>query len=65
MSDTVGFVRNLPHDLVASFRSTLEEARHADLLMHVVDAADPEAEAQIDTVNRVLEEIGVDIQRIR
>jgi GTP-binding protein HflX len=60
LSDTVGFVRNLPHDLVASFRSTLEEARHADLLIHVVDAADPEAEAQIDTVNRVLEEIGVD-----
>jgi GTP-binding protein HflX len=44
---------------VASFRSTLEEARHADLLLHVVDAADPEAESQIDTVNRVLEEIGV------
>jgi GTP-binding protein HflX len=60
LSDTVGFVRNLPHDLVASFRSTLEEARHADLLLHVVDAADPEAEAQIGTVNRVLEEIGVD-----
>jgi GTPase len=60
LSDTVGFVRNLPHDLVASFRSTLEEARHADLLLHVVDAADPEAESQIDTVNRVLEEIGVD-----
>ena len=60
LSDTVGFVRNLPHDLVASFRSTLEEARHADLLLHVVDAADPEAEAQVDTVNRVLEEIGVD-----
>jgi len=59
LSDTVGFVRNLPHHLVASFRSTLEEARHADLLIHVVDAADPEAEAQIDTVNRVLEEIGV------
>ncbi len=45
---------------MASFRSTLEEARHADLLLHVVDAADPEAEAQVDTVNRVLEEIGVD-----
>ncbi len=63
LSDTVGFVRNLPHDLVASFRSTLEEARHADLLLHVVDAADPEAEAQIDTVNRVLEEIGVNQQQ--
>lgn len=59
LSDTVGFVRNLPHHLVASFRSTLEEARHADLLLHVVDAADPEAESQIDTVNRVLDEIGV------
>ncbi len=60
LSDTVGFVRNLPHDLVASFRSTLEEARHADLLLHVVDAADPEAESQIETVNQVLEEIGID-----
>ena len=59
LSDTVGFVRNLPHHLVASFRSTLEEARHADLLLNVVDAADPEAESQIDTVNRVLDEIGV------
>jgi GTP-binding protein HflX len=60
LSDTVGFVRNLPHHLVASFRSTLEEARHADLLLHVVDASDPEAERQIETVNAVLDEIGVD-----
>ncbi|MCA9057772.1 MAG: 50S ribosome-binding GTPase, partial [Planctomycetaceae bacterium] len=59
LSDTVGFVRNLPHDLVASFRSTLEEARHADLLLHVVDAANPEAERQIHTVYQVLEEIGI------
>jgi GTP-binding protein HflX len=59
LSDTVGFVRNLPHDLVASFRSTLEEARHADLLLHVVDASDPDAEHQIDTVNKVLGEIGI------
>jgi GTP-binding protein HflX len=59
LSDTVGFVRNLPHHLVASFRSTLEEARRADLLLHVVDASHPEAERQIHTVNKVLDEIGV------
>lgn len=60
LSDTVGFVRDLPHHLVASFKSTLEEARHASLLLHVVDASHPEAERQIDTVHQVLEEIGVD-----
>ncbi|MFQ5731873.1 MAG: GTPase, partial [Planctomycetaceae bacterium] len=60
LSDTVGFVRDLPHHLVASFKSTLEEARHADLLLHVVDAGDPEAERQIETVNAVLDEIGVE-----
>lgn len=60
LSDTVGFVRDLPHHLVASFRSTLEEARHADLLLHVVDASHPEALQQIETVYRVLEEIGVE-----
>ncbi len=60
LSDTVGFVRNLPHHLVASFKSTLEEARQASLLLHVVDASHPEAERQIDTVHQVLEEIGVD-----
>ncbi|MGE3315449.1 MAG: GTPase HflX [Planctomycetaceae bacterium] len=59
LSDTVGFVRDLPHHLVASFKSTLEEARHADLLLHVVDASDPEAERQIQTVETVLDEIGV------
>ena len=59
LSDTVGFVRNLPHHLVASFRSTLEEARHADLLLHVVDAGHPEAEQQIQTVYQVLDKIGV------
>lgn len=60
LSDTVGFVRDLPHHLVASFRSTLEEARHADLLLHLVDVTHPEAEQQVETANRVLEEIGVD-----
>ncbi|MFH5805895.1 GTPase HflX [Alienimonas sp. DA493] len=59
LSDTVGFVRDLPHHLVASFRSTLEEARRADLLLHVVDSSDPEAEEHIETVYEVLEEIGV------
>jgi GTPase len=60
LSDTVGFIRNLPHHLVASFRSTLEEARHADLLLHVVDASHPEAQRQLTTVMEVLGEIGVD-----
>jgi GTP-binding protein HflX len=60
LSDTVGFIRDLPHHLVASFRSTLEEARHADLLLHVVDASDPQAERQIATVENVLDEIGVE-----
>ncbi len=64
LSDTVGFVRNLPHHLVASFRSTLEEARRADLLLHVVDAAHPDAEQQIETCYQVLQEIGVDCSSV-
>lgn len=64
LSDTVGFVRNLPHQLVASFRSTLEEARRADLLLHVVDASHPEARKQVETVYQVLEEIGVDCNNV-
>jgi GTP-binding protein HflX len=59
LSDTVGFIRNLPHELVASFKATLEEARQADLLLHVVDASSPEAEKQIDAVNAVLAELGL------
>ncbi len=58
LSDTVGFIRDLPHHLVASFRATLEEAIHADLLLHVVDAANPEAERQIEAVQDVLTELG-------
>jgi len=58
LSDTVGFIRDLPHHLVASFRATLEEAIHADLLIHMVDAANPEAESQLDAVNSVLSELG-------
>ncbi len=58
LSDTVGFVGNLPHQLVASFKATLEEAVNADLLMHVVDASNPSALMQIEAVDRVLAEIG-------
>ena len=57
VSDTVGFLKKLPHDLVASFRSTLEEAREAALLLHVVDAADPAFPAQIEVTAQVLAEI--------
>jgi GTP-binding protein HflX len=59
LSDTVGFIRNLPHALVASFKATLEEARQADLLLHVVDASSPEAEMQIQAVKSVLDELGL------
>jgi GTP-binding protein HflX len=60
ISDTVGFVRELPHQLVAAFRATLEETIHADLLLHVVDAASPVRMEQIEQVNLVLKEIGAD-----
>jgi GTP-binding protein HflX len=60
LSDTVGFVRDLPHGLVQAFRATLEETAEADLLLHVVDASSPEREAQIEQVERVLAEIGAD-----
>jgi GTP-binding protein HflX len=58
LADTVGFVRDLPHELVAAFRSTLSEAREADLLLHVIDAADPLREERIAQVDAVLNEIG-------
>jgi GTP-binding protein HflX len=58
LSDTVGFVRDLPHELVAAFRSTLSEARDADLLLHVVDAADELRDERIGQVDEVLAEIG-------
>ena len=60
LADTVGFVRDLPHELVAAFRSTLKETRDAALLLHVVDAADPLRDERIVHVNRVLAEIGAD-----
>jgi GTP-binding protein HflX len=58
LSDTVGFVRKLPHQLVASFKATLEEAVYADLLLHIIDAANPDAMKQIESVDKVLAEIG-------
>jgi len=60
LSDTVGFIRRLPHTLVAAFRATLEETIHADLLLHVVDASSEDRDAQIEAVNLVLAEIGAD-----
>jgi GTP-binding protein HflX len=58
VADTVGFIRDLPHDLVAAFRSTLTEAREANLLLHVIDASDPRREERIEQVEQVLEQIG-------
>ena len=63
ISDTVGFIRRLPHHLVASFHATLEEARSANLLLHVVDASSPLARGQIDAVNSVLKEIECNYQK--
>ena len=60
LSDTVGFIRQLPHTLVAAFRATLEETVHADLLLHVVDASSADKDAQVAAVNEVLAEIGAD-----
>lgn len=62
LSDTVGFIKRLPHHLVASFRSTLEDAVHAHLLLLVVDVSDPDAERQLETVRSVLDEIGASHQ---
>ena len=60
LADTVGFIRHLPHDLVAAFRSTLEETRQADLLLHVIDAHNENNQEQVAQVNAVLKEIGAD-----
>jgi GTP-binding protein HflX len=58
LSDTVGFIRKLPTDLIDSFKSTLDEVREADLLVHVVDISHPDFEEQIEVVNKTLAEIG-------
>src|SRR6202011_5712833 len=60
LSDTVGFIRDLPHHLIASFKATLEESRQADLLLHVADASNPAALDQIQAVYNVLEELGIE-----
>jgi GTP-binding protein HflX len=60
LSDTVGFIRELPHHLIASFKATLEETRQSRLLLHVVDASSPAAEEQIKAVNQILKELGCD-----
>jgi GTP-binding protein HflX len=66
VSDTVGFIKNLPHGLVASFKSTLEEALDAALLLHVIDASDPGYERQLAVTDEVLAEIGAqDVPRLR
>ncbi|MEM6692853.1 MAG: GTPase HflX [Planctomycetota bacterium] len=63
LSDTVGFIRDLPHQLVASFKSTLEETRQADLLLHVADASHPEVFQQIESVYNVLTDLGIEEKR--
>ncbi|MGI5309059.1 ribosome rescue GTPase HflX [Rheinheimera sp. WS51] len=60
LADTVGFIRHLPHNLVAAFKSTLQETREADLQLHIVDAADPRKTDNMQQVSKVLEEIGAD-----
>lgn len=66
LSDTVGFIRDLPHDLVAAFRATLAEAADADLLLHVIDASAPNRDVQIEAVDALLDEIGArDVPQIR
>ena len=62
--DTVGFIRKLPHDLVASFRATLEEATHADLLLHVIDASHPDWEEQVTVVDRALADLELNDRRV-
>ena len=63
LTDTVGFVRHLPHQIVEAFRSTLEEAADADLLLHIVDGSDPRPEWQVSAVREVLAEIGGELNR--
>ncbi|MDZ7643917.1 MAG: ribosome rescue GTPase HflX [Woeseiaceae bacterium] len=60
VADTVGFIRDLPHELVAAFRSTLQEAREADLILHLIDASDPQRWVRVRQVNAVLKQLGAD-----
>jgi GTP-binding protein HflX len=59
LTDTVGFIRKLPHHLINAFKSTLEEAKYADMIVHVVDAANPDKDRQMEIVYETLEELGV------
>ena len=60
LADTVGFIRDLPHELIEAFHATLEETKESDLLLHVIDASDPQKNKKIEVVNQTLEEIGAD-----
>jgi GTP-binding protein HflX len=64
LSDTVGFIRKLPHGLIESFKSTLDEIRESDLILHIVDISHPDFEEQIDVVNQTLAEIGADNKKM-
>lgn len=64
ISDTVGFIKKLPHQLVEAFKATLEEVRAADILLHVIDSSHSNAEVQIESVNKVLEEIGASEKQV-
>lgn len=64
LSDTVGFIRKLPHGLVESFKSTLDEIRESDLILHIVDISHPDFEEQVDVVNQTLAEIGADNKKM-
>ena len=64
ISDTVGFIRKLPHHLVESFKSTLDETKEADIILHVVDFAHPNFEEHIEVVNRTLAELGAAPDRL-
>ena len=64
LTDTVGFIRKLPHHLVEAFKSTLEEAKYADYIIHVVDASNPRAETQMQVVYETLKELGVSGKKI-
>ena len=64
ISDTVGFINKLPHQLIAAFKATFEEVKESDVLLHVIDISSPHFEAQINAVNRVLEEIGMPPKKI-
>ena len=64
LTDTVGFIRKLPHHLIEAFKSTLEEAKYADIILHVVDSSNPDADAQMETVYETLKNLGVEDKKI-